>query len=153
MRRAALIGSWCGLLFACHERIAPAPSPSQGGLPELAGLVSEPLTTGDRFIRRTYRVGAERITVTLARLPLPESGWQGWLRMSQPNYPQAVLDAPPDAANGFYQCAPNDATRCDLLIQTRNGAHLEIRGEAGTAERENVDALIAKLPLREIATQ
>jgi hypothetical protein len=99
-----------------------------------------------------YARGPTRIDVTLARAPMRPGGFDDWLKMSREGFPQAVLDAPADDANGFYQCTEGTAPSCDLLIQLRSGVHVEIRG-AGTSTREDVDALARGLPLRALATK
>ena len=77
--------------------------------------------------------------MTLARFPLAPGGFEDWVRMSQ-SFPQASLDAPATDVNGFYQCDGQRPARCDLLIQTRSGLHIEIRG-GGTSSRADVDAI------------
>jgi len=57
---------------------------------------------------------------------------------------------PAEAGNGFYQCAPDRADRCDLLIQLRSGVHLELRGNRD-ATRANVDAIARGLSLARMA--
>jgi hypothetical protein len=129
------------LLSSCRD--APAdPSP----LPELAGWQAGPATRDPSFVRRTYRRGAARITVTHARMEMRPGQYEEWLAMSRGgDFPQAALPLPGDRGNGFYQCLPATPAKCDLLVQLRSGVHLEIRGD-GTATREDLDALVRALP-------
>jgi hypothetical protein len=128
-----------------------APPPAAGAalaLPDaLAGFAASPVVTGGEYVRRTYTRGATRIDVTLARAPLGDAGFDGWLSLSRQGFPQAALDAPAEDANGFYQCTDVPQPSCDLLIQLRSGVHLELRG-GGTSGRADVDALARGLPLR-----
>ncbi len=122
----------------------PAPRPL--ALPDtLAGFAGLPVEHGPTWVRRRYARGATLVDATLAVTPQPPGGFQAWLAMSR-DFPQAALAAPPADVNGFYQCAAGPPPTCDLLIQTRSGVHLELRG-GGTSSRADVDALAAALPL------
>lgn len=148
---AVLLGT---VASACRRpRMAVTPpaaadlTPRPLALPDtLAGFAGEPIVHGPTWVRRRYARGATRVDATLAIAQQPSGGWEGWLAMSRASYPQAALAAPPDHANGFYQCAEGPPPSCDLLIQLRSGVHLELRG-AGTSTRADVDALAAALPL------
>lgn len=118
----------------------------------IPGFTSGPLTVADTYSRRTYSRGAASVTVTLARLPMDAAGYARWVRQSEDGYPQAVLDVPEGTGNGFYECADDAATRCNLLVQLRSGIHLEIRAE-GAATRADVDAIAKGLPMRSYATK
>jgi hypothetical protein len=102
-------------------------------------------------VRRTYTRGGARVTVTLARYAMSSDQYDEWVRTSVAGYAQAALDVPPGSGNGFYQCAEQAPSKCDLLIQLRAGAHLEVRGD-GAATRADVDAVARGLPLRALAT-
>lgn len=159
-----------GLLFvvvltvgapACRSsRPAPAPGPTAASeqprasattpaLPDrIGGFVGGALTSpGGGASRRSYTRGAVRITVTLARFPMTGEEYDLWVKTSVAGYPQATLDLPTVAGNGFYQCAEGPSASCDLLVQLRSGVHLEIRGD-GTSSRADVDAIARGLPLR-----
>ena len=128
-------------------RRPPAPAAAVFDLPDaIPGFVAGAREPGDGYVRRTYSAGATRITVTLARHPMDDAAWDGWVRMSTAGFPQADLGLPADAGNGFYQCDDRAPDRCDLLIQLRSGVHLEIRG-GGTSTRRDVDAISRGLPL------
>jgi hypothetical protein len=99
-------------------------------------------TIADTYTRRTYTHGDARVTVTLAKLPMDARGYDRWVAQSA-SYPQSTLVA--DAAgNGFYECVDDAATRCNLLVQMRDGRHFEIRAEA-TATRSDVDTIARAL--------
>jgi hypothetical protein len=135
-----------------RQQRAPAPAPAAAlSLPDaLGGFVASPGAAGGAgYVRRTYTRGRARIEVTLARFPLAPGGFDDWVRMSR-SFPQALLDAPVADANGFYQCDQQRPPRCDLLIQTRSGFHIEIRG-GGTSSQEDVDAIARGLGLRRLA--
>jgi hypothetical protein len=128
-----------------------APSTELPDLPDVIATFSgRPPTYGVGFTRRSYSRGSATVTVTLARFEIDEMGYARWVRQSEDGYPQATLDVPPSAGNGFYECADNGSTACDLLIQLRSGFHLEIRRDA-TATRADVDAVASGLPLRVLA--
>jgi hypothetical protein len=84
--------------------------------------------------------------VTLARFPMSAPAYAEWVRTSVEGFPQATLNLPAYAGNGFYQCSGVNQTSCDLLIQLRSGFHVEIRG-AGTSSRADVDAIARGLRL------
>jgi hypothetical protein len=129
---------------------APKAAHVAASLPErIATFDAGPLVSGDGFSRRTYSRANAHVTVTLAHIDLGADGYDRWLRQSEDGYPQAKLDLPAGAGNGFYQCADVAMARCNLLIQLRNGAHLEIRGDETTV-RSDVDAVAAGLPLRDL---
>jgi hypothetical protein len=73
-----------------------------------------------------------------------------WVQTSREAFPQAALDASPDEANGFYQCADGPNPTCSLLVQLRSGVHIEIRS-GGDALRGDLDLVAAGLPLRALA--
>jgi hypothetical protein len=119
-------------------------------LPErIATFDAGTLVSGDGFSRRTYSRANAHVTVTLAHIDLGAAGYDRWVRQSEDGYPQARIDVPDGAGNGFYECTGVGMARCNLLIQLRNGAHLEIRGD-DTTSRTDVDAVAAGLPLRDL---
>jgi hypothetical protein len=117
----------------------------------IAGFIAGAPETGPGYQRRTYTAGTTRIAVTLARYPMDDAAYESWVATSRAGFPQADLGLPPDAGNGFYQCAVAAADRCDLLIQLRAGVHVEIRG-GGTSRRRDVDAIRSALPLAALAS-
>ncbi len=119
-------------------------------LPDIAGFVAGPITHQASATRRTYVRGQARISVTLARLPMTDRGYQDWVRTSTESFPQAALDVPAGDGNGFYQCNQAQPPSCDLLIQLRSGRHLELRS-SGSSSRRDVDDLARGLPLRQLA--
>jgi hypothetical protein len=128
--------------------LAPPPPRVSASLPQhIATFDAGPLVPGDGFSRRTYSRANAQVTVTLAHIDLGAGGYDRWVRQSEDGYPQAALDLPAGAGNGFYQCTDGAMMRCNLLIQLRNGVHLEIRGDDRTM-RADVDAVAAGLPLR-----
>jgi len=134
------------------QRVPPAP-PMQVAfdLPDaIPGFTAGLREPGDGWLRRTYSAGATHITVTLARHGMDDAAWNDWVKMSTAGFPQADLELPPGAANGFYQCDDRAPDRCDLLIQLRDGVHVEIRG-GGTSSRHDVDAIRRGLPLAALA--
>jgi hypothetical protein len=139
-------------LSACRRAPSVPPvSRAAFDLPDvIAGFVAGAREPGDGWLRRTYTSGGTRITVTLARHAMDDAAWDGWVRMSTAGFPQADLELPADAGNGFYQCDDRAPDRCDLLIQLRSGVHLEIRG-GGTSTRRDVDAIRRGLPLAALA--
>jgi len=140
------------VLVACR-RAPPAPAPRDAfDLPDaIPGFTAGAREPGDGWLRRTYSAGAVRITVTLARHAMDDAAWDGWMKMSTAGFPQADLELPAAAANGFYQCEDHAPERCDLLIQLRSGVHVEIRG-GGTSTRRDVDAIRRGLRLAPLAT-
>jgi len=156
-RLLAMALSLCALAptVACRSRPAAAPdatspdadlAPRPLALPDaLAGFAGEPIARGATWVRRRYVRGASHVDATLAMATQAPGGFEAWLTMSRAGYPQAALPAPGDV-NGFYQCSDGPPPSCDLLIQTRSGVHLELRGD-GTSTREDVDALARALPL------
>jgi hypothetical protein len=132
-------------------RRAPATAAPAFDLPDaIPGFVAGAREPGVGYLRRTYAAGATRITVTLARHPMDDAAWDGWVRMSTAGFPQADLGVPADGGNGFYQCDDRAPDRCDLLIQLRSGVHIEIRG-GGTSTRIDVDAIRRGLPMTALA--
>ncbi|HEY7373667.1 MAG TPA: hypothetical protein VIF57_16010 [Polyangia bacterium] len=149
-RREVLISVALLALAACR-RTPAAPAGVAFDLPDaIAGFVAGAREPGDGWVRRTYAAGGTRITVTLARHAMDDAAWDSWVRMSSAGFPQADLELPPGAANGFYQCDDRAPDRCDLLIQLRSGVHVEIRG-GGTSTRRDVDAIRRGLPLAALA--
>ncbi|HEY6477955.1 MAG TPA: hypothetical protein VI456_15365 [Polyangia bacterium] len=145
--------------IACHRAPPPVParapspphaSPAALALPEVVGFEAGPQVEGSAYVRRQYRRGRARIEVTLARMAMPPEAYADWVGASTASFPQAALDLPAGAANGFYQCSDGTNPSCDLLIQLRAGFHLELRG-SGTSRRDDVDALARGLPLRALA--
>jgi hypothetical protein len=140
-----------------HSAPASATSPrperplGPDALPEIAGFTASPVSRGDDWFRRTYARGRARITVTIGQFKVDDLGYERWVRQSRDAYPQADLGLPEKLANGFYECAGGDPPACNLLVQLRSGAHIEIRGD-GTAARADVDDIAAGLPLRALAT-
>jgi hypothetical protein len=148
-------GQWVLIVFAFAtfstcRRAPPAPRAAFDLPDAIPGFVAEPREPGQDWLRRTYTAGATRITVTLARHAMDDAAWDGWVRMSTAGFPQADLELPAGAANGFYQCDDRAPNRCDLLIQLRSGVHVEIRGD-GTSTRRDVDAIRRGLPLAALA--
>jgi hypothetical protein len=118
-------------------------------LPErIATFDTGPLARGDGFTRRTYSRANAHVTVTLAHIDLGPGGYDRWVKQSEEGYQQAKLDLPAGAGNGFYQCVDAMMSRCNLLIQLRNGTHVEIRGD-DTTMRADVDAVAVALRIGE----
>jgi hypothetical protein len=138
--------------LACRRGVPPAPAAPAPPLPEVPGFLAGPVEQGPAFARRTYQRGSARIDVTLARFPMAARAYTSWVTTSVASYPQATLDVDPGQGNGFYQCTDGTPPSCDLLIQLRAGAHLELRG-GRTSRKEDVDALAAGLPLRQWAAR
>ena len=86
----------------------------------------------------------------MAHFPMNDVEYARWVETSRGAFPQASLDAPPDEANGFYQCADGPDPTCSLLVQLRSGVHVEIRS-SGDARRGDLDLVAAGLPLRALA--
>lgn len=152
-----LLPAVLGAVTACNrpqpptaqvQPVVASPLNPQLELPDVAGFVAGELIHDAAAVRRTYRRGEARVSVTLARLPMNAEAYQRWVDTSVQAFPQADLDLPPGEGNGFYQCSDTPPS-CDLLIQLRVGIHLELRS-AGTASRKDVDDLVAKLPLRRL---
>jgi hypothetical protein len=116
----------------------------------IAGFTGGPLTADGVATRRTYTRDATRIDVTVARFPMSAHEYARWVVSSTADFPQAALNLPPGAGNGFYQCTADPTPSCDLLIQLRAGVHVEIRG-GGTSSRDDVDVIARAMPLRELA--
>jgi hypothetical protein len=134
-------------MLSCHAANPHAPpEPPPRVLPDVPGFTGGPEERGPAYVRRTYAHGPENTTVTLARFPMSDRQYEDWLRMSTADYPQAPLEVGPGEGNGFYQCAPDDPSRCNLLVQLRCGVHLEIRGQ-GVARRADADAVLRGLGL------
>src|ERR1035437_1773922 len=143
------VETWAVLSCRDPSQGPPASAPAKSrphALPEIPDFAGGTEEHGPTYTRRTYARGPESITVTLARFPMSAPQYEGWLRMSTADFPQAALEVRPDEGNGFYQCAPEDASRCDLLVQLRCGIHLEIRGQ-GIALRQDADAILRGLDL------
>jgi hypothetical protein len=161
MRRCLLLV--IALLLACQRRRASppaappaevvAPAPARPGSPTLPDSIpsftSDPLVSANGALHRTYARDAVRVAVTLARFPMDADQYDGWVRTSVAGFPQASLDLPAGAGNGFYQCDDHAPPSCSLLIQLRGGVHLELRG--GPASRQDLDAVARGLPLRALA--
>ncbi len=144
----------CLFLCALSALACRAASPSQAArveaatsshvLPDIPGFSGGPEERGAGFFRRSYARKAEATTVTLARFPMSAEQYQGWLRMSTAGFPQADLATGSNDGNGFYQCAADDSSRCNLLLQLRCGLHVEIRGQ-GIARRADADDILRGL--------
>jgi hypothetical protein len=153
---ASFLGSCLGLAACKSSRPAPAGGPTVDAavprpaeLPDvIADFSAGPIAHEGGGVRRQYTRAGTRIVVTLARLPMTDTQYAEWVKMSTGAFPQATLDVRPERGNGFYQCDEHE--RCDLLIQLRSGVHLEIRG-GGTSSREDVNAIARELPLRALA--
>jgi hypothetical protein len=122
-------------------------------LPELPGFTAGPLESTPQYVRRVYSRNGERVAVTLARLPMSAEQYQGWGQMSTATFPlaQAELDVAPGDGNAFHECSRDQPSRCDLLVQLRCGAHLEIRGDGRVALQNDADAIGAELPVRALS--
>ena len=145
----------CTLLLAAVapgacRRAPPAVQPTFDLPDAIPGFVAGAREPGDGYLRRTYTAGPTRITVTLARHAMDDAAYDGWVRMSTAGFPQAELELPAGAGNGFYQCDDRAPDRCDLLIQLRSGVHIEIRG-GGSSTRRDVDAIRRGLLLAQLA--
>jgi hypothetical protein len=138
-------------LNSCR-RAPPAALPTFDLPDDIAGFVAGARQPGADYLRRTYTAGPVRITVTLAHHAMDPAAYEGWVRMSTAGFPQADLQLPAGAGNGFYQCDDRPSDRCDLLIQLRSGVHVEIRG-GGTSTRRDVDAIRRGLPLPALAAR
>ena len=148
MRRHGLAFFTLVALMGCRRSPHEAPV---FDLPDvIPGFVAGPREPGGGFVRRTYAAGTTRIAVTLARHPMDDRAYDGWVAMSTAGFPQADLGLPPGAGNGFYQCSGTAPDSCDLLIQLRSGVHGEIRG-GGTSTRAQVDAIRRGLLLAALA--
>jgi hypothetical protein len=108
-------------------------------LPDAHGFEAGAVERGPSFVRRDYVHGAVHISVTRAPMPVTPAQFDEWSKGSA-SFPQAALGP---SANGFYQCG-EDPDNCDLLVQTRDGMHYELRA-GGTAHRADLDALFAEL--------
>ncbi len=142
---ASALPSGCRRPGAAPATAAPSVLPERIG-----GFVGGPLATDAVAARRTYARGASRVDVTMARFPMNDGEYARWVETSRGAFPQASLDAPPDQANGFYQCADGPDPACSLLVQLRSGVHVEIRAD-GQARRADLDLVAAGLPLRALA--
>src|SRR5262245_43486816 len=144
MRRYGIVVLAAFMLAGCRRA---APAPPVFDLPDVVpGFSAGARQAGDGYLRRTYTAGATHITVTLARHPMDQSAYDNWLAMSNAGFPQADVELPAAAGNGFYQCEAHAPDSCDLLIQLRSGIHVEIRG-GGTSTRHDVDTIRRALPL------
>jgi hypothetical protein len=112
----------------------------------------EPVVSAGAALRRTYVRGETRITVTVARLPMSSEQYARWVKDSVEGFPQAALDLPTGAGNGFYQCSSGARPSCDLLIQLRSGYHIEIRS-GGAASRADADTIALGLQLESLSTR
>ena len=128
------------------EAAASEPDAGELGLPARIGAFEgNAPTIADTYTRRAYARGDARVTVTLAKLPMDARSYARWVEQSV-SYPQTTLISE-ESGNGFYECIDDAATRCNLLVQMRDGRHFEIRAE-GAATRADVDAIARGLPLR-----
>jgi hypothetical protein len=138
------------------ERAPPSPpveGPAFLALPNQIDEFDATALVGETgTLRRTYTKGSVRITVTIARLPMPPPAYESWVMTSRDGFPQATSVVPPAIGNGFYQCSSAATPTCDLLIQLRSGYHIEIRGQR-TAQRADVDAIARGLPLASLTPE
>jgi hypothetical protein len=148
------------LAAACNQTRAPTVPGAReqredaGGLwqplpDRIAGFSAGPMTTANGALNRTYARAGTRVMVTLARFPMDADQYDHWVSTSVAGFPQARLDVPAGAGNGFYQCDDHAPASCSLLVQLRAGVHLEIRG--APASRDDVDVIARGLPLRLLA--
>jgi len=126
-------------------------SPLATMLPDRAGpFIAAPLTSEPEFVRREYSRGKTKISVTIAVAGATPITFDEWVKMSGTS-PAINLDAPPNSAAGFYDCAgPGADASCNVHIHFRVGYHLELMGE-GKARRGDFDALLKALPIRQLA--
>jgi hypothetical protein len=145
------------LLAACNRprlsaagTVVPDAALRAPSLPDdIPGFAAGPMTTAGGALHRSYTRAGSQVTVTLAHFAMDAAQYEGWVRTSTAGFPQATLDVPAGAGNGFYQCDQQAPPRCSLLVQLRSGVHLELRG--GPASREDLDAVARGLPLRALA--
>jgi hypothetical protein len=99
-------------------------------------------------------VAFHHVAITLTLGEMPGHRLEQWKQTSAGfDYPPAALDAPPDAASGFWDCSgARDAQVCDLHAHTRGGVHIEVQS-GGTATRADVEALLRGIPIRAIAAR
>jgi hypothetical protein len=140
------------LSLACKRSgpVAPAvpASPPPPALPgAITGFQAGPEETEGSTVRRRYTRGDTAITVSLARVRMDDNQWPAWAKAAGA-LPPAALDVPDERGHGFYQC--DQARHCDLIVQLRSGAHLELRG-GGTATRDDVNAVARELPIPALA--
>ena len=151
--RAALLFAGAFGVLSCRAAATTAramPSSSSPVLPDIPGFASGPEERSGGYFRRSYARQAETTAVTLAHFPMSAEQYQDWLRMSTADFPQADLALGSNDGNGFYQCAADDPSRCNLLLQLRCGLHIEIRGQ-GIARRADADAILRGLALPALA--
>ena len=133
----------------CQEPTAQrAADSSLRSLPDLPGFSAGALQSTPQYVRRVYTRSREKIAVTLARLPMSAEQYRNWVEMSVASFPQVQLDVADGDGNAFHECSREKPERCDLLVQLRCGAHLEIRGEGAVALQRGADAIGALLPMR-----
>ena len=168
MRSRCALGLGLGLgLAACSTPAPPSgdphvasatSAPATGAsrlarfLPATAGAFrGEALETGDVFVRRRYARGPTHVEVTIGDAGAATVAYEQWVQMSA-GYPALPLDVPEGAAAGFYDCHAADAgERCDAHLHTKAGFHVELMTGA-SATRADLDALLAALPLRALAS-
>ena len=115
------------------------------------------METGSYYLRRTYTDAHARMEVTVAdsRSPgirkSPRGEPSDFFIRESAAYPQISLDIPKGTGSGFYDCVELPVgQRCSGYIMLFDGFHVEVLN--GDATRADVDALIAQLPLRDLAT-
>jgi hypothetical protein len=120
-------------------------------LPDSAGpfIALGSWQTGDGFFRRTYALADKRVEVTVANLGGPANAYHSWVANSR-GYPQVALSISPEEANGFFTCADEGETVCDIHIQFRSGFHVEGMGN-GRVSKSDLVGLLAKLNLAALA--
>lgn len=124
---------------------------------KLGRFLGGPVETGSYYIRRSYADTRAQMEVTISdsrspSLPLSPKGEpsQFFLRESSA-YPQISLDIPKGTGTGFYDCVELPAgQRCSGYIMLFDGFHVEVLN--GDATRADIDAMIAALPLKKLAT-
>ncbi len=138
-------------------------APDAGGalvwvLPNKLGrFIGGPVEAGSDYIRRPYAGMHAQMEVTISdsRSPSLKRSPRGepsdfFLRESAA-YPQMSLDLPKGTGSGFYDCVETPAgQRCSGYIMLFDGFHVEVLN--GDATRADIDAMIAVLPLRALAT-
>ncbi len=124
---------------------------------KLGRFIGGPVEVGSYYIRRSYADTRAQMEVTISdsrspSLKLSPRGEpsQFFLRESAA-YPQIALDLPRGTGSGFYDCVElPTGQRCSGYIMLFDGFHVEVLN--GDATRADIDAMIAALPLRALAT-
>ncbi len=124
---------------------------------KLGRFIGGPVEVGSYYIRRPYADTRAQMEVTISdsrstSLKLSPRGEpsQFFLRESAA-YPQIALDLPKGTGSGFYDCVElPTGQRCSGYIMLFDGFHVEVLN--GDATRADIDAIIAALPLKMLAT-